>query len=105
MLIASSVRNALATRSFAVDHGEGSNLETYARVVNLKNKNSLLDFRATRAFECAVDDGARNPLDVGRRRPVVIERWHARAHVRVHGRDDRRRRQRREQIDRLAREQ
>ena len=63
---------------------EGSNLETYERVVNLKLKNFLLDFCRTRAFECAICDQRRDRLDVRSGWTIVGERWHDLAYARVH---------------------
>ena len=96
-----SVRSASAGKC-----GEGSNLKTYERVVNLKLKNFLLDFfvaRRSQAMPLAIiaaiasmsGDGGRSSVSDG-----TID-----AHVRVHALQQRRGRQRREQIDRLARAQ
>ena len=94
------------TQSIAIVAGcraEGSNLRTYARVVNLKLKNFLLDFQRDCGEQRSIRDERRNRFDVGRRRTIDGERRHDRAHACVHARERRRRRERREQIDRLAR--
>ena len=93
-------------RSIAGCRAEGSNLRTYARVVNLKLKNFLLDFHRDCGAQRSVRDERGNRFDVGRRRTIVGQRRHDCAHAVACTRSQqRRRRQRREQIDRLARAQ
>ena len=72
---------------------EGSNLRTYARVVNLKLKNFLLDFCGDCGLKRSVRDQRGDRVDVGRRRTIDrSSARHDRAHARVHAREQRRRR-------------
>jgi hypothetical protein len=61
-----------------------SNLEICERVVNLKLKNFLLDFCRASGLQRSIGDGARDRVDIRRRRSIVGERRHDRTHTRVY---------------------
>ncbi len=69
-----------------IARAEGSNLRTYASVVNLKLKNFLLDFCSDWVEQRSVRNPSGDRIDVGRRRPVDGEhgeRSRARARARA----------------------
>src|SRR3954470_19460903 len=99
MLIRSSQIRTVADEA----HGEACNLKTYERVVNLKMKKFLLDFQLARGFERSVVDHSRNRFDIRSGWTIAGESRHERSHACERATERRGGRERREEIDRLAR--
>lgn len=70
---------------------EDQKVRSARELVNRFRKKVSVDFQAARAFEIAALDERRNRRNVRRRRPVVVERRHLRAHAIAHAHQRRRR--------------